>query len=104
MPFDQNRHDKIFAAAQAVRHDYSALLARLEDSLKRADHVILIGHWIDDVEIPILRAARRAQDDLTAAKWLSLAEVALQQIEMMLEAVKADIDPTGRSGTAGFGE
>jgi hypothetical protein len=98
MPFDQDRHDQVFGAALAARDEYNALLAIVPDSVKQTDQMVLIGHWIDDVETTILSAARGAIDARSAAKWLSLAELALQQVTMMLESVKADINRSAGPG------
>ena len=95
MPFDSDRHETVFGAVLAVRDEYHALLAIAPDSLERSDEMVLIGHWIHDVETTLLRAARNAVDSKSAAKWLSLAELALQQARMMMDAVKADMDRSG---------
>jgi hypothetical protein len=98
MSFDQDRHDRIFGAAMAVRDHYNALLAVVPESLKQSDHMVLGRHWMDDVEGTILPAARVAVDAKSAAVWLSRAEIVLQQVTMMLEAVKTDLDRTDGAG------
>ena len=98
MPFDSDRHDTVFGAVLAARDHYTALLAIAPDSLKQTDEMMLIGHWIHDVETTLLRAARNAVDTKSAAKWLSLAEVTLQQVTVLMESVKADMDRSGGMG------
>jgi len=90
MPFDHDRHDRISAAAQAARREYNALLAAGDDGLRRSDHMVVIGHWMNDIELTVLPAARTAVDDKTATRWLSLAELVLQQVAMILKWVKTD--------------
>ena len=81
------RYDRILAAAQVARQDYDTLLPVVPDSVK-SNHVVLIGQWIDDVRGPVLERARTSADDVTAARWLSLAEMALERVTGVLNLAK----------------
>jgi len=96
------RHDNISEAADVARQDYDALLAVVHESVRRADHVVLIAQWLDDVQHTILSRARMSVDDSMEAKWLSLAEITMQQVTERIATVKADIDRCGGAAHARF--
>ena len=88
----QPRHDGILATVHAVREEYRALLAATPDGIKQPDHVLLIGHWLDDVERSILPRARTATDTVSEGRWLSLGETAVERVRVLLDAAQSDAD------------
>jgi len=94
---DQSRHDRILASSRTARHEYHLLLAALHGHLKHADHVVLIGHWIDDVQATILPRARASTDEVSEARWLALAESALQQVTLLMTSAQTESDEARRA-------
>jgi hypothetical protein len=97
MRHNEARYDRILVLAETARRDYRALLAAVPDHIKQADHVILIGHWLDDVEGIIVPGARMATDDVIEGRWLTLAVTTIQQVRMLLDSVRVEADEARRA-------
>jgi hypothetical protein len=88
MAHDQRRHDEILAAAETMRCHYDTLVAALPANVKASDEVMLIGCWIEDVQRNVLGRARTSGDDVTEGRWLALAEMTIQRVQVLLNGVK----------------
>lgn len=91
MAHDKRRHDDILAAAETMRCHYDALVAALPHKVKASDEVILIGCWIEDVQRNVLGRARTSADDVTAGRWLTLAEMTMQRVQVLLDGLKSAV-------------
>jgi len=88
----QPRHDKLLATVHAMREEYRVFLAVAPDRIQESDHVVLIGHWLHDVECSILPRALTATDDVTGGRWLALGETAVERVRVMLDAAQSEAD------------